>query len=82
MATCGQKWFHNNNDNDKHTAQLLKRRIHYSIHKVKLNQAAKLGRVKKAKDKALLKEHSLPDKVANARAPAIKAAAKKEKRIQ
>ena len=69
-----------NDDNNKHASQLLKRRIHYSIHKIELNKTAKLQRDNKAKEKALLIARSLPDKVTDACAPAIKAAAKKEKR--
>ena len=71
-----------NNDDDKHAVQLLKSCIHYSIHKVELNQAAKLQRDKKAKEKALLKDHSLPDNVADVHAATIKAAVKKTKRKQ
>ena len=59
---------------------LLKRRTSYSIHKVKLNKVAKLQRDKKAKEKALLKECSLPDKVTDVHVAAIKAAVKKGKR--
>ena len=67
-----------NDDDGKHAAQLLKICIHYYlIHKVELNKAAKLQRDKRAKETALLIAPSLPDKLANACAAAIKAAAKK-----
>ena len=64
-------------DEDKHAAYLFKRWIHYSIHKVKLNKATKLRTEKMSQQKALLQSRSLPDKVAEASAAAIKAAAKK-----
>ena len=69
--------FQDNNSKDKHASCLLKRHIHYSIHKVELNKTAKLRRDKKSQEKALLQSRSLPDKVAEASAAAIKAAAKK-----
>ena len=71
-----------NDNKDKHASYLLKRRIHYLIHDVKLDKAAKLQRDKKSQEKALLQSRSLPGKVADARAAAIKAVAKNEKRKQ
>ena len=62
-----------NNHDDNHATQLLKRRTLYSVHKVAINKAAKLIRDKKSQEKAL-------EKAAEASAAAIKAAANKEKR--
>ena len=67
-----------NDDDDKHASQLLKRCTHYSSNKVELNKAAELRRDKKAKEKALLEACSLPDKFAKACAATIKAAAEKK----
>ena len=61
-----------NNTDDKHAFQSLKRRLYYLIHKVAINKAVKLQRDKESQKKAL-------DKAAKASAAAIKAAAKKEK---
>ena len=71
-----------NDDDNKHAAKSLKRCNHYLIHKVELSKAAKLRRDKKAKEKALLKACSLPNKVADTRAATVKSAAKKEKHKQ
>ena len=60
--------FQDNDDNDKRASQLLKRRLYYSIHRVKLNKAAKLRRDKKSQEKSLLKSCSLPNKVVEASA--------------